>query len=62
MIKHLVVHKTAEAIVEFIANGILDKTVKLKPVPRHSNSRDIEEKGIQPEKRKEILNKLKRIL
>ena len=56
-----VVHKTAEATGEFIGNKIADKIVKPKPVP-DDNSRYVEEIFIPPEKREEILNKLRKIL
>ena len=56
-----VTHKAAEATGEFIGNKISDKIVK----PRHvtdENPRNIEEKIIPPEKRKEILNELGQVL
>ena len=53
----IVVHKTAETTEELIGNKIAEKNVKQKPVP-DSNSGNVEEIVIPPEKRQEILNEL----
>ena len=50
------VHKT-----QFIGNKIADEIVKPKPV-LDENSRNTEEIIIPPEKREEILNKLRQVL
>ena len=53
-----VVHKAAEATGEVLGNKTADKIVKPKPL-HDENLRDVEEKTIPPEKRKEILNELR---
>ena len=58
----IVVHKAAETTGEFIGNKIADKIVKPKPVWEFKNLRDIEEMIILPQKRKEILSKLRQLL
>ena len=55
------VHKAAEAKGEIIGKKISDKIVKPKPV-YDDNLKDSEEIIIPPEKREEILNKLKQVL
>ena len=55
------VHKAAEATSGFIESKIADKIVKPKHVP-HENSRNDEKINIAPEKRQEILNKLRQVL
>ena len=56
-----VIHNAAKVTGEFIGNKLADKVVKPKPVP-DINSRDVDETGIPPEKREEILNELRQIL
>ena len=53
--------KKAEATGELIGNKIAEKVVKPKAVPT-KNSRNVEEIVIQPEKRQEILHKLRQVL
>ena len=55
------VHKVAEATSEFKGNKTANKIVKTKPVI-DENSRNVEELIILPEKREEILNKLRQEL
>ena len=55
-----VVHKTAEATSELIENNIAERIVKPKHV-LDENLRKIKEVDISPEKRQEILNKLRQI-
>ena len=55
-----IVHKAAEATVEFIEK-MTDKIVKPKYVI-NENSRNVEELIAPPEKREEILNKLRQVL
>ena len=57
----IVVHKAAEKTGEFIGNKIAEKIVKPKSVS-DENLRNIEEMIIPPQKRKEILNKLRQVL
>ena len=56
-----VVHKATEATGEFIGNIITNKIVKSKHVP-DENLKEVEEMVIPPEKREEILNKLRQVL
>ena len=56
-----VVNKPAEGTDEFIGNTIADKIVKPKPPP-NANSRNVKEIVIPPEKREEILKKLRQVL
>ena len=56
-----VVHKTAEAIGEYMGNKIYENNVRLKPVP-DMNSKNVEEIVIPLEERQEILNKLRQLL
>ena len=56
-----VVYKTAEITGEFLGNKTANKTVKQKPVI-DENSRNVGEIIIPPEKREEILNKLRQVL
>ena len=56
-----VVHKAAEATGEFIGNKIADKILKPKPLLAKTST-NVEEKVIAPEKRQEILNKLRHVL
>ena len=64
-----IIHKAAEATVEFLGNKIADmvtkwygdKTVKTKPVI-DENSRNVEEVIIPPEKREEMLNEFRQVL
>ena len=56
-----VVHKRAEAAGELIGNNIAEKIVKPKSV-NDENSRNIEEIFNPPEKRHEILSKLRQVL
>ena len=56
-----VVHKAAEATGEFVGKKIADKIVKPNPISAE-NSRNVEEIVISPEKREEIVNKLRKIL
>ena len=55
-----IVHKAAEVTGEFIGK-MTDKIVKPKYVI-NENSRNIEELIVPPEKREEILNKLRQVL
>ena len=60
-----VVHETAATTGEFIANKIADTVAKLndnKIVKTDENSRNVEEIIILPEKREEMLNKLRQVL
>ena len=56
-----VLHKAIEVTGELIGNKIADKIAKPKPVS-DENLRDAEEIIIPPEKREEVLNKLKKLL
>ena len=56
-----VVHGAGEATSEFIGNKIADKTVEPKPAS-DENPRNTEEIITPPEKREEILNKLRQVL
>ena len=56
----IIVHKAAEVTGEFIGK-MTDKIVKPKYVI-NENSRNIEELIVPPEKREEILNKLRQVL
>ena len=56
-----VVHGAGEATSEFIGNKIADKTVEPKPAS-DENPRNAEEIITPPEKREEILNKLRQVL
>ena len=53
--------KAAEAAGELIGKNMVDKIVKPKPVP-NMNLRNVGEIVIPPEKREEILNKLRQLL
>ena len=53
--------KAAEATGEFIENKIADKIVKTKPM-LDENSRNAEEIIIPPDKREEIIKKLRQVL
>ena len=55
-----VAHKAAETTDTFIGSKIVDKIVKQKPV-FDRNSKNVKEIIIPPEKREEILNKLRQI-
>ena len=54
----IVAHKLTEATGEFIRKKIADEATRPKPMS-DTNSRNIEETVIPPEKREEILNKLR---
>ena len=56
-----VFYKADEATGELIGNRIIDKIVKPKPAP-DANLRNAEKIVIPPEKRPEILNKLRQAL
>ena len=56
-----VIHKIAEEAVEFTGNKIAEIILKEKSVPE-PNSRNIEEIVISPQKRQQILNKLRQVL
>ena len=50
-----IIHKRAEAKGEFIGNKIAEKCLKPKPMSE-TNSRNVEEMNISPEKREVIIN------
>ena len=56
-----VVHKAIESTGEFKGNKIANKIVKPKPV-HDAKLRNVEEIVIPPEKREEVLNKLRQVL
>ena len=56
-----IVHKTAEAIGEFLGNKIANKIIKRKLV-HETNSRNVEKIVIPPQTTKEVLNKLSQVL